>query len=206
MSQRNPSFKLSNQQLDNVIDRLQRGKYEKYFPVKPMEMMRTGILTRDRMADYIIARWGERSRWSSNKEAGLSRAGVTMRTNTLWERASTLIGSVDPECQELVWRIEANYDTICYVAGGREGARNWAFTLFGWTLGPNTQLSSFRALMMGADGPEEAAFLNTTLIPRIQNKIDEAEAASEKYTVQANRWKLIMETMNGVAGNHEEGG
>ena len=120
-SERNPSHMLTNAQLDDIVDRLLRGKYEKHRPVEPIEAARTGLLGAGNIRSYVVSRWGERSRWSSNTNA-LSAAGVTMRSNKLAERLQPLIQRAQHlENEELIWRVydTRSYDTLCYAVGSR---------------------------------------------------------------------------------------
>ena len=138
-NERNPSFGLTDAQVDDIVDRLLRGKYEKHRPVQHLEVVRAGFIGAQTCRNYVVARWGERSRWSrgsAGKDGPLSSAGVTMRSGKLWERCSDHVQAVKngrADSDELVWRITdyRSYQTVCFATGSASSAKQWAFTLFG---------------------------------------------------------------------------
>ena len=87
-TQRNPSFGLTDSHVDDIVDRLLRGKYEKHRPVESLEVVRAGFISHSTARDYVCGRWGIRSSWSKDPKEGLSSAGITMRSNKLWERCT----------------------------------------------------------------------------------------------------------------------
>lgn len=207
-SERNPSYNLTNAQLDDIVDRLLRGKYEKHRPVEPIEAARTGLLGAGNIRSYVVSRWGERSRWSSNTDA-LSAAGVTMRSNKLAERLQPLIARVQHlESDELVWRISDNrsYETVCYAVGSRESAKSWAWTLFGWTLPPNGGgVERLRSEFVGCGGMIAASARNMELAGRFNEQIKEHEGRAARETASAERLRAAVDSITGAAAHLASG-
>jgi hypothetical protein len=207
-SERNPSYNLTNAQLDDIVDRLLRGKYEKHRPVQPLEATRTGLLGAGNIRSYVVSRWGERSRWSTNTDA-LSAAGVTMRSNKLAERLQPLIQKAQTlESDELIWRVydQRSYDTVCYAVGSRESARNWAWTLFGWTLPEGSGgVERLRADFVGSGGMIVASTRNMELAGNYSDRIKEHEARAARETAQAERLRAAVDSITGAAAHLASG-
>ena len=208
-NERNPSFGLTDAQVDDIVDRLLRGKYEKHRPVVAMEVVRAGLIGAQTCRNYIVARWGERSRWHggvSSKDGPLSSAGVTMRTNKLWERCSNHVQAVKngrAESDELVWRITdyRSYATVCYATGSSASARQWAFTLFGWTLREDAKLEDLRAELAGCGGATAASIANIGMLGDLDRNIKELEARAARELAQAERMRSLHDTIASAAAH-----
>ena len=208
-NERNPSFGLTDAQVDDIVDRLLRGKYEKHRPVVAMEVVRAGLIGAQTCRNYIVARWGERSRWHggvSSKDGPLSSAGVTMRTNKLWERCSNHVQAVKngrAESDELVWRITdyRSYTTVCYATGSSASARQWAFTLFGWTLREDAKLEDLRAELAGCGGAVAASIANIGMLGDLDRNIKELEARAARELAQAERMRSLHDTIASAAAH-----
>ena len=202
MSDRNPSFGLSDTQVDDIVDRLLLGKYEKYRPVGALEVVRAGFLGSPSCRSYVIARWGERSRWqgSTGKDGPLSSAGITMRSNKLWERCGGHVSAVKAgavESNDLVWKIYdgRSYDTVCYAVGSPGSAKQWAFTLFGWTLREGTVVDNLRAELAGAGGQVAASIANIGQLRGLADRINDLESRAAGMLAQAEKIRLLHDTI-----------
>lgn len=212
-NERNPSFGLTDAQVDDIVDRLLRGKYEKHRPVEALEVCRAGLIGAGVCRDYVVARWGERSRWRggvSSKDGPLSSAGVTMRSNKLWERCSGHVnaarnGRIDSD--ELVWKITdaRSYDTVCYAAGSPASAKQWAFTLFGWTLREGTKIEELRTELAGCGGAIAASIANIGMLGRLDENIRELELRAQRELAAAERYRTMRDTIASAAA-HLAGG
>lgn len=192
MSGRNPSYDMSEVDLDAIVDRILRGKYEKH-PVEPEEAMRTGIINYQACHSYVNNRWG----------TTLSRAGQTMRCNNLWKKLDPLIcRAMQGDNPDIVWEIYGTpvggryAETICYATGSRNSAINWARTVFGWTLVPG---SSITANIHGPGGPTRAAVANTQLIPVWQKKVRWHEEEAAKYLKNAENLRTFLDSIIGAS-------
>lgn len=204
-TERNPSNSLTDAQVDDIVDRLLRGKYEKHRPVGSIEVVRAGLMGGQTCRDYVVARWGERSRWSrgpSTKDGPLSAAGVTMRSGKLWERCSDHIQKMKHvENDELVWRIwdGRSYETVCFSVGSSRTAINWAWTLFGWTLPEGSSIEKLRADLAGAGGTIAASSLNMGLVNRLTEQMNDLRADAARRTAQADRIEAAISSVTGAA-------
>lgn len=190
-SYRNPSWNLSTEAVDDIVDRLLRGKYEKHRPVTFKEAASIGMHSgaTPNVAAYVEQRWGIRYwRGKGPKDSGLSKAGITMRTNKLTERVNRIVNNVECSTESsLVWNIRhrRTYETVCFAAGTHGGALGWAFTLFGWTLGPETKQTDLFGTLLGTGGTAEASARNMTLISSLQ------KSREGMITDIANRQKKV---------------
>lgn len=197
-TERNPSHTLTDAQVDDIVDRLLRGRYEKNRPVQPIEVLRAGFMGSQTCRDYVLERWGVRSRWSSDAKEGLSHAGITMRSNKLWERVSPHLMRLRNEGhEELVWRIydHRTYDTVCYAVGSSTSAKQWAWTLFGWILPQPSDVSNLRADMAGGGGFIVASSLNATLVNRFRDSITELNNEIQKRTERRDRLESLIDSV-----------
>ena len=207
---RNPSFGLTDAQVDDIVDRLLRGKYEKNRPVDSLEVVRAGFIHPGTTRDYVTARWGQRSRWSSNSSEGLSSAGVTMRSNKLWERCSNHVARVKGgyvDAPDLVWRITdaRTYNTVCYATGSAQSAKQWAFTLFGWTLREGARIEELRTELAGCGGDLAASIANIGMLGRLNEQIEELEIRAARELAAAEKYRTMRDTIASAAA-HLAGG
>lgn len=208
-NERNPSFGLTDAQVDDIVDRLLLGKYEKHRPVQHLEVVRAGLLGGHTCRSYVVARWGERSRWAhgpSGKDGPLSSAGVTMRSNKLWDRCSDHVQAVKNgriDSDELVWRITdyRSYATVCYATGSSTSARQWAFTLFGWTLREDAKLEDLRAELAGAGGATAASIANIGMLGDLNRQIKDLEARAARELAQAEKMRTLHDTIASAAAH-----
>lgn len=207
---RNPSFTLTDVQVDDIVDRLLLGKYEKHRPVKSIEVARAGLVGQQVCRDYVTARWGERGRWerSGDRDGRLSAAGITMRSNKLWERASNHITTIKATGNdELVWKIydARTYNTVCYAVGDASSARQWAWTLFGWTLPEGSTLDRLRAELHGAGGVIAASSMNMNLVAESGRRVADLRAEAARKLAEAERLENAIASVTGAAA-HLAGG
>ena len=205
-TQRNPSFGLTDAHVDDIVDRLLRGKYEKHRPVETLEVVRAGFISQSTAREYVTARWGVRSSWSKDPKEGLSSAGITMRSNKLWERCANHVqrvkgGTVD--APDLVWRVSDSrtYDTVCYATGSAQSAKQWAFTLFGWTLREDAKLEDLRAELAGCGGAVAASIANIGMLGDLDRNIKELEARAARELAQAERRRSLHDTIASAAAH-----
>jgi hypothetical protein len=201
-TRRNPSWNMTTANLDDIVDQLLHGKYSKR-PPSAIEVVRTGFIGGEGVRSYVEARWPERGRYSSTiKGVNLSAAGQTMRTNKLIERVNKSIGNhQNIQSNELVWAVRNSrtYEIICYASGTYEGARHWAFTLFGWTMGPETKITDLVLALVGGGGGEEAAIKNMSQIGVIQARRDNQVAEIEKHQRRLEATDILLNTITSAA-------
>lgn len=204
---RNPSLALTDAQVDDIVDRLLRGRYEKHRPVQSIEVIRAGLMGQQACRDYVVARWGERYRYSRGpreKDGPLSPAGVTMRSGKLWERASDHVQRMkDIENDEIVWKIfdRNSYEAICYAVGSRKSAINWAWTLFGWTLPEGSTIDRLRSDIYGAGGTIAASTMNMELVGRLERRVTEVRERAAKMIEEADRMEAAISSVTGAAAH-----
>lgn len=213
MSDRNPSFGLTDAQVDDIVDRLLLGKYEKYRPIKSVEVISAGLLSSDRCRNYVVARWGERNRRDRGprgKDDPLSSAGITMRSNKLWERCNDHViaartGRVESE--DFVWKITdyRTYNTVCYATGSPTSARQWAFTLFGWTLREDAKIDDLRAELAGCGGVVAASIANIGRLGELDKQIKELEARAARELSAAEKLRTLHDTIASAAAHMAAG-
>ena len=201
-SRRNPSWNLTDAQLDDIVDQLLLGKYSKR-PPSVIDVVRTGFINGEGVRAYVETRWPERSRYASTvKGVNLSGAGQTMRTNKLSERVNGRLGHHSKiNSGELVWAVRHSrtYEVICFASGTYDGARNWAFTLFGWTLGPGTQITDLTMTLVGGDGAQMAAVKNMSQIGVIQKRREAQVAEIEKHQARLEATDILLSTITSAA-------
>jgi hypothetical protein len=193
-SSRNPSLNLTDDRIDDIVDRLLLGKYEKHRPVVMLEAIRTGLLSLDTCREYVRSRW----------MATLTRAGITMRSNKLWERMVPHISSAqETDNNELVWKVYDNrsYETICYAVGSRAGARQWAWTLFGWTMPPGSEIVNIRTELSGGGGLITASSMNMDLVNRLKVNIKSYEDRAASQLASAERLRGMIDAVTGAAAH-----
>lgn len=207
-NERNPSFGLTDAHVDDIVDRLLRGKYEKHRPVEALEVVRAGLMGSEVCCSYVVARWGERSRWqgSTGKDGPLSSAGVTMRSNKLWERCSNHVRAVrngQVKGDEFVWRISDSrtYETVCYASGSAASAKQWAFTLFGWTLREGARIEELRTELAGCGGAIAASIANIGLLGRLNQQIEASESRAASELQAAERFRTARDTIASAAAH-----
>lgn len=208
-NERNPSFGLTDAHVDDIVDRLLRGKYEKHRPVEALEIVRAGLLTCTSCRDYVVARWGERGQRRVGPCAAggpLSSAGITMRSNKLWERCSDHVRAVHNgavNSDELVWKISDSrtYETVCYASGEAASAKQWAFTLFGWTLREGARIEELRTELAGCGGAIAASIANIGLLGRLNQQIEAACETSSRALLAAERWRTARDTIASAAAH-----
>jgi len=173
-SARNPSFGLSDNTFDDIVDRLLLGKYEKYRKVSFIEAVSLGLHAGSgaSVMDYVSNRWGQRGRYASaTKNGPLSKAGITMRTNKLSERIGRVVVGAETSSEtSLVWKIQnrRTYSVVCFANGTMGGALAWSHAVFGWTQGPESKVTDLTAYLVGAGGQNEAAARNLTMVGGLQ--------------------------------------
>jgi len=209
-TERNPSFGLTDAHVDDIVDRLLRGKYEKHRPVEDIEVIRAGFIRPEHARDYVVARWGQRPNWSKDRGVGLSSAGVTMRSNKLWDRCSSSVqrvknGSVD--APDFVWKVTdgRTYETVCYATGSAQSAKQWAFTLFGWTLREGIRIEELRTELAGCGGEIAASIANMSMLKNLNEQIESLENRAARYTADAEKLRLLHGTISSAAA-HLAGG
>ena len=204
-SNRNPSWNLSTEAVDDIVDRLLLGKYEKYRPATFKEAASIGMHqgSGGNVGMYVEQRWGLRHRYDSGRKGGpLSKAGITMRTNKLTERINKIVCNVESSTESsLVWNIRhrRTYETVCYAAGTHGGAIGWAFTLFGWTQGPETKQTDLFGSLLGTGGTAEASARNMTLISSLQKSREGLIADLVHRQKKIDNMELLIDTVISAA-------
>ena len=201
-TRRNPSWNLTDARLDDIVDQLLLHRYSKR-PPSVIDVVRTGFINGEGIRGYVETRWPERGRYSETiKGVNLSGAGQTMRSNKLAEHVRKRLGSHNQiASNELVWSVRNSrtYDVICYSSGTYEGARNWAFTLFGWVLGPETKITDLTLSLIGGGGAEEAAIKNMSQIGVIQKRRESQVAEIEKHQARLDATDILLSTITSAA-------
>ena len=177
-------------EVDDIVDRLLRGHYERKRPATPMEVIRAGCWAQN---SYDVRRYVE-DRWDQ------SAAGATMRTNNILSKASSVLKRLRGDEPGLVWKVIRRWtgDTICWAVGSREDAIGWAFTIFGWTR-PGMERHDLTAELHGAGGWEQAVGLNMDRIKSVRNRAAEIRARIEKLQEEAQQLDLIVDTVVGAS-------
>ena len=183
-SSRNPSHFYNNEQVDNIVDRLLKGRgIKQRLRVDPIEAWKTGLVDMQTIRDYVEMRWGS------------SRQGVTMRTNNLSGKShSARFGNLypgvtfNPKAQDFaVWRVSNHYTTFCHItgAGGNEGQvamlRQQAFLMWGWMIEGLKSADSLELKLVGMGGAAEAAVLNSFLIDDMKQRRDRVAKELERH-------------------------
>lgn len=201
-TRRNPSWNLTDARLDDIVDQLLLHRYSKR-PPSVIDVVRTGFINGDGIRGYVETRWPERSRFAETiKGVNLSGAGQTMRSNKIAEHIRKRLGSHEKiASNELVWTVRNSrtYDVICYASGTYEGARNWAFTLFGWTLGPATKITDLSLSLIGGGGAEEAAIRNMSQIGVIQKRREAQVSEIERHQARLDATDILLSTITSAA-------
>jgi hypothetical protein len=188
MSERNPSFGLTNEQVDDIVDRVLRGKYEKRPPTTE-EILSTGLTSLSRCWDYVGVRW----------RGTLTKTGHTMRRNNLWGKLSGCADQVwkldDPR---LVWEMRSSHDSavICYATGSSKAAERWTNLFFQWTLPERAHINIY---YYGFGGVEQAAILNTSLLPETEKRINGYLEQARVYEQKAERLRTTFDVLAGAA-------
>ena len=200
-SNRNPSWSMTDAQLDDVVDQLLLHRYSKRPPSK-VDVVRTGLLDSSTIRAYVERRWPLRGRYAETiKGVNLSEAGQTMRSNKLAQHIGRAVGSHSKiESNELVWQVRNNrtYEVVCYAAGTYEGARAWAFTLFGWTFGAKS-LADLGLTLVGADGAQQAAAKNLSQVGVIQSRRQGLAEEIEKKQAHLESLDALISTVMSAA-------
>lgn len=187
---RNPSFTLSTEQTDAIVDRALRGKYEKR-PVTQTEWLETGLVSYEHVMRYCTYRWsGE-----------LTKAGMTMRQNSLWKKVGDNLNCLTKlSDHRLVWKFydSVSGNTVCYANGPHDSAVNWVETFFRWTLPKNAKLY---ANLAGFGGIDQAAVYNTSLLSSIQEHVDANAARAQQYEAIAQRYRQVFDVLAGTASH-----
>jgi hypothetical protein len=188
MSERNPSFGLTDEQVDDIVDRVLRGKYEKRPPTTE-EVLSTGLTSVSRCWDYVGVRW----------HGKLTSTGRTMRRNNLWRKLSDYADQVwkldDPR---LVWEMRNSHDgsVICYATGSSKAAERWTDLFFRWTLPERARINIY---YYGFGGVEQAAILNTSLLPATEKQINVYLEHARVYEQKAERLRTTFDVLAGAA-------
>lgn len=206
-NKRNPSFDFTDARVDDIVDRLLRGKYETRRPVEALETVHAGLMSSEVCRNYVVARWcdrADRDRGTGDKDRHLSPAGVTMRSNKLWERCQPHVRAVlngQVESDEFVWRVSDSrtYETVCYASGAAHSAKQWAFTLFGWTIREGARIDEFRTEFAGCGGATAASIANIGLLGRLNQQIETAERAVARELQAAERYRTARDTIASAA-------
>jgi hypothetical protein len=207
-TRRNPSWNLTDARLDDIVDQLLLHRYSKR-PPSVIDVVRTGFINGEGIRAYVETRWPERSRYAATiKGVNLSGAGQTMRSNKLAEHVRKRIGNHNQiASNELVWSVRNSrtYDVICYASGTYEGARNWAFTLFGWTLREGIRIEELRTELAGCGGDLAASIANISMLGRLNDQIEEYENRAAASLLAAEKYRLVHSTISSAAA-HLAGG
>lgn len=204
MSRSNPSHILALEVVDNIVDRLMKGKYEKRPPTNK-ELWQAGMMNASARV-YVMERWPE-----------LTRAGKTMRANKLSKllteagcRVGTRVDDTnsDPDC---VWRIyNRSYDRnllaeLHIVGPGKTQAdlvllRQQAWLLYGWLWngvieGPDNLYSE----KVGMGGQSEANYFNGRIINEVKGDIRTCDRAIEEAQAKKQIFVQRIEALETMA-------
>jgi len=195
-SSRNPSHFYTNEQIDNVVDRLRKGSgIKQRLQVNPIDAWKTGLVDMQSIRDYTGARWGS------------SRQGVTMRANNLSgkshrARHGTLYpgDAFNPKAQDFaVWRVSNHYSTFCHITGaaGNEGQvamlRQKAFLMWGWMIEGLKSADTLEFKLIGMGGAAEAAILNSSLIDDMKHRREQLVKEIDRYHARLKELDVRIE-------------
>jgi hypothetical protein len=204
MSRSNPSHILALEVVDNIVDRLMKGKYEKRPPTNK-ELWQAGMMNASARV-YVTARWPD-----------LTRAGKTMRSNKLskllaeaFSRESFRVDDTnsDPDC---VWRAyNRSYDRhllaeLHIVGPGKTQAdlallRQQVWLLYGWLWnGAIEGPDNLYLEKVGMGGQPEANIFNGRIINEVKDKIRTCDQTIEEYQAKKQLFVQRIEALETMA-------
>ena len=191
----NPSHILTLDSVDEIVDRLMKGKYTK-FPPTHKELWQAGLMATS-CRSYVSQRWPE-----------LTRTGITRRSSKM----STLLSASfqaerrdssgvlsDPDS---VWKVyNRNYDREKYAelyligpggsASEKQMLRQQAWLLYGWLWNGNIDGPEQLYLeKVGMGGQAEANIFNANIIKETQRLIRTVDETLTEY--QEKRTRLVQ--------------
>jgi hypothetical protein len=107
------------------------------------------------------------------------------------------------ESDELVWKITdyRTYNTVCYATGSSTSARQWAFTLFGWTLREDAKIEDLRAELAGCGGAIAASIANIGRLGELDKQIKELEDRARRELSAAEKLRTLHDTIASAAAH-----
>ena len=201
MSRTNPSFVLSLEEVDEIIDRVLKGKYAKKKPT-PQEVMQTGLYHVTSAARWRVSP----DTYIRERFTELTKAGRTMRGNKLMDKMNEVFRGVGWERIEAspmsVWQVRSrNYDSeyVYIQASSSELARNTAWLIWGWMWADNeVTASNLRVLFVGLGGALEANRRNVSLVTGLKEQLARLDREVSNLTQKANTLRDRVEMAQGV--------
>jgi len=181
----NISFIYSIEEVDTIIDRVWNWKYLKaHQKITPKQVVATGLASWAEIRDYVTERWG----------LEMTPTGQKMRTNKLYQKVHKFRREFAPD-SDTVWRTNSgsSYNALGFVVSASSvGAKNSAFTIYGWSLaGVDDKLSAdnLSAEWVGVGGWEEARKRNVDIAADMQMRISryEREIAQTQKNIEMYR-------------------
>jgi len=167
----NISFVYSIEEVDTIIDRVWNWKYLKaHQKITPKQVVATGLTSWAEIRDYVLERWG----------CEMTLVGQKMRTNKLYQKIYKFRREFVPD-SDTVWRVVpgSSYNPLGFVVSASSvGAKNAAFTIYGWALaGVDDKLSAdtLSTEWVGVGGWEEARKRNVDIATDMQARIGRYE-------------------------------
>ena len=192
----NPSYCLSLEEVDDIVDRTLKGKYAKV-PVTPAEIIKTGLfLSTDRVSirGYVLSRWT------------LTNAGITMRSNKLAEKMREQTSFKYRELEnhgDAVWAVTTGRyrsQTVYVTCPGKIQARNAAWLIWGW-MWADEQLADSSALsasFIGLGGIAEVNDRNSCLIESLESSLAHHRREFEFHQAKVNDLDQRLQMAKGV--------
>lgn len=192
----NPSYCLSLEEVDDIVDRTLKGKYAKV-PVTTEEIIKTGLFldaTRVSIRGYVISRWT------------LTNAGITMRSNKLAEKMREQASFNYRELEnhgDAVWAITTSRhrsQTVYVTCPGKIQARNTAWLIWGW-MWADEQLADATALyatFIGLGGLAEMNDRNSSLIESLESNLSYHRRELEFHQAKFNDFYHRLQMAKGV--------
>jgi len=185
-SSRNPSFVLSVDALDRIVDRIDKNK-----GVSSTEAWQTNLFGHDSVDKYIVARWG-RSK---------SYAGQTRRTSNLYYKIQAACRGLDMSNPSIVWRVAAyQHGDLCFLTGCEKSvARMMAWSLYSWLLPESwtatKDMSALEIYCVGVGGKIEVIRRMSSMIKSMDQKVIESENEARRQIKRAKEIRTRVEAV-----------
>jgi len=185
-SHRNPSFVLSVDELDRIVDRIDKRK-----PVTGYEAWQTNLFNHDAVDRYVSARWG-RSR---------SYSGQSRRVSNLCHKINAACKNIEKSDPRIVWRVTAyQHGDLCFLTGcDKNTARMMAWSLYSW-LPPESwvttrDMNALEIYCVGVGGKIEVIRRMSAMIKTMDQRVIESENEARKQIKRAKEIRTRVEAV-----------
>jgi hypothetical protein len=186
ISSRNPSFVLAVDELDRIVDAIDKRK-----KFTGREAWQTNLLTHDCVDKYITARWG----------GSRSYAGQTRRASNLYRKINSACRDLVKDDPSIVWRVAAyNYGDLCFLTGcDKSSARGMAWSLYSWLLpdswASTRDMNSLEVYCVGVGGKIEVIRRMSAMIKTMDQKVIDSENVARAQIKRAKEIRTRVEAV-----------